>query len=81
MSRKCSCFEIGVPRKFEELNSVPRYNKGWEPLPYRNMKSFVRRYCIERFFSSNLNSAPYLMLEDCCFVFEIIVLQSPRKFF
>ena len=34
MSRKCSCFVIGVPRKFKEFNSVPRYTKGWEPLLY-----------------------------------------------
>ena len=31
-SRNCSCFMIGVPQIFKELNSVPRYKKGWEPL-------------------------------------------------
>ena len=34
MNRKFSCFVIGVPQIFKELDSVPRYKKGWEPLPY-----------------------------------------------
>ena len=34
MNRECSCFVIGVPQIFEELNSVPRQEKGWEPLRY-----------------------------------------------
>ena len=27
MSRKCSCFVIGVRQIFKKLNSVPRYKK------------------------------------------------------
>ena len=27
-STNCSCFVIGVPQMFKELNSVPRYKRG-----------------------------------------------------
>ena len=71
MSRKCSCFVIGVPRKFKEFNSVPRYKKGWEPLGYRVPKCDVTKNlflecctfglkfsksCLRKLFVTNLSS-------------------------
>ena len=41
MSRICSCFVTGVPQILKELNSVPRYTKGWEPLIYCQVNNEV----------------------------------------
>ena len=41
-SSNCSCFVIPVPQLFKELNIVPQYKKGWEPL--RSHDKFLA-YC------------------------------------
>ena len=42
MNRKFLCFVIGVPQIFKELDSVPRFKKGWEPLGYRDAGACFR---------------------------------------
>ena len=72
---------IGVPRKFKEFNSVPRYKKGWEPLAYsvasidpkwnRDCWVYTGDDCIQQF----LLSLDELKLE----LADVMNLQLPIK--